>query len=598
MNTKKIKKSSSNGGGGDDDRALFQKNESTAIPKSLEKKIRVAKAQSEIDRILSGPDAPFDAETELKRVVSLHPPPVLDESESSYENENSSSNNESENSSISTASSTTATTSSSTLQEELLLRQEEAVCHELETELYEAVKQQDYETAARKRESLNQLHMDDSLSVLQVNAAFYRAFSLKDAELMQSLWLQDDTATCIHPASPPLVGAHAVGRAWRQMFASRQGSFQRSWIEPAHIRVVVRGSATAVLTCDERVYARRFVRGRRRQTERVNTLTATNIFRRVAGRWYLVHHHASWHAESEAARRALQQQQQAASLSSGSSSKRRTTNIERKNGNNNPDISMDGMLGMNNFGPLLGDSPPKQQEPPQRRKIVMGNLSDILNGSLDDLFSQDGNIINRSDAAGGGSNNGDQDGGEAVIRIRRIENNDDEDDDVDDEDEDDDHLDLVLGEDDDEDHGVEDDTSEETVSIIKEWAESGEKKRNHNKTQNDASNQRRNRRGQQQPPPSVRQRCISSLRHLCNRGSISPKQKRVLLTDIVSCSARGETSMVEVAYELLCSEMTMEAADDVNVSDSDDAEEEFADQCRVLAETLPDSHVTTSNRSM
>lgn len=63
------------------------------------------------------------------------------------------------------------------------------------------------------------------------------------------------------------------------------------------------------------------------------------------------------------------------------------------------------------------------------------------------------------------------------------------------------------------------------------------------------------------------------------QGSISPKQKRVLLTDIIMCSAKGEFSMVEVAYELLCGEG----------EDKDAAEEEFADQCRVFAHSLPET---------
>ena len=58
------------------------------------------------------------------------------------------------------------------------------------------------------------------------------------------------------------------------------------------------------------------------------------------------------------------------------------------------------------------------------------------------------------------------------------------------------------------------------------------------------------------------------------KGTISPKQKRLLLTDIITCSAKGEFSMVEVAYELLCGEG----------DDKDAAEEESADQCRVFAE--------------
>mmetsp|Transcript_8078 Transcript_8078/g.23895 ORF Transcript_8078/g.23895 Transcript_8078/m.23895 type:complete len:517 (+) Transcript_8078:418-1968(+) len=74
----------------------------------------------------------------------------------------------------------------------------------------------------------------------------------------------------------------------------------------------------------------------------------------------------------------------------------------------------------------------------------------------------------------------------------------------------------------------------------------------------------------------VRQKCIAALRQLSSDGRISPKQKRVLLTDIISSSARGEQSLVEHAYKLLCVDPTDEAA----------AEEDFVDQCQVFAQSL------------
>jgi hypothetical protein len=85
---------------------------------------------------------------------------------------------------------------------------------------------------------------------------------------------------------------------------------------------------------------------------------------------------------------------------------------------------------------------------------------------------------------------------------------------------------------------------------------------------------------QQAPEKQLRQECIDSLRKLASEGRISPKQKRVLLTDIISCSSKGENSMVEVAYELLCGEG----------KDPEEAEEEFVDQCRVFAESFSEPH--------
>ena len=48
-----------------------------------------------------------------------------------------------------------------------------------------------------------------------------------------------------------------------------------------------------------------------------------------------------------------------------------------------------------------------------------------------------------------------------------------------------------------------------------------------------------------------------------------------MLIDIITCSAKGEFSMVEVAYELLCGKLPMNNYDG---NDDNVAEEEFANQ--------------------
>jgi len=80
---------------------------------------------------------------------------------------------------------------------------------------------------------------------------------------------------------------------------------------------------------------------------------------------------------------------------------------------------------------------------------------------------------------------------------------------------------------------------------------------------------------------NLRQRCIATLRKLSESGMISGKQKRVLLTDIITSSARGETSLIETAYELLC------ADEDVAEEDTEGMED-FTEQCRVFAEVERD----------
>jgi hypothetical protein len=137
----------------------------------------------------------------------------------------------------------------------------------------------------------------------------------------------------------------------------------------------------------------------------------------------------------------------------------------------------------------------------------------------------------------------------SIIRISKMNNDADEDDD--DGDEMDDYDEDDFDDDD-------DTTNEGNKSILELLAD--KKKRNKNKN-----------RGK-----PLRPKCIEALRKLSNDGRISPKQKRVLLTDIISCSARGEQSLVLHAYKLLC----------VDPIDEEAAEEDFVDQCQVFAESF------------
>ncbi len=540
------------------------------------KKLRIAKAKADIDRMLSGPDPPFDLQTELEKVVSMNPPPT-----------------------------TTETTMMDP--EDVALAQLEDRIQLMEHDLYDAVKRQDFTTADAIQQQLGQDHLDDCAAVLQVNSAFYRAFSEKNLEKMKQVWTKaDGSAICIHPSHKPMVGKKAIFHGWKRMFDATEGSFQRNWMEPNAIRISVRGG-TAIVTCDEHVYARRFIRGRKRQTELINQLTATNIFRKVAGNWTMVYHHASWHADSVASKAALK-----GIMSNGNAgtilvrdqkggrmmnNNNRGHHHQHRGDNDDHSLGPDGILGIANFGPLLGgggpepkskrgmnsnhdaSSSPQQQRPPPSKRIIMGGisgrLSDILNESLGDLLS---------------SSTGDGADGTDYIQFRL----DDDDDDDDDEDDDDDDLDEDDDEDDDDDD-LDDEVEELDVTIIKGgWDRGGaapnskrdkdhhHKEKDHHKDGTTTASTN----SAVVPKDALRQNCISALRKLCHQGSISPKQKRVLLTDIIACSAKGEFSMVEVAYELLCGEG----------EDKDAAEEEFADQCRVFATSLspPDNNTPIS----
>ena len=534
------------------------------------KKVRVAKAQAEIDRILSGPEAPVDMEAELEKVVSM----------------------------------------SITPSEQPLL---DAQMAQLESELYQAVKQQDFSLASAKKTQLGQLQrdqcgaVDDGGAILQVNAAFYRAFSHKSWEEMEAVWLRHDdpaSSVCIHPSHKPLVGTRRISKSWKQMFASTDGSFQRNWMEPHQISIMMKGSHMAIVTCEEHVFGRRFVRGQKRQTELINKLLATNIFRKVGNKWYMCYHHSSWHPDSEAAKRALtggagsgnrivsssSDQGPNSSLAASLAAKRRRRRRQLEDDEDDEveeTIGMDGILG-NGFGPILGEGSKdggNSGEGKPKRIIMGASLSDLLNGGLGDLLGNTEDGPESNNGMGNKKNNNlglPQEG--AIIQFSRISNDDDdEEEELDEDDEDDEEIDVhhleIMDDDDDDDEG---DNEGESVSIIKEWAKKSSSKRkdgnsgapeNVSKTESASAAKQA---GKGFFKDALRQNCISALRKLCEQGSISPKQKRVLLTDIITCSSKGDFSMVEVAFELLCGE-----GDDDEV---DAAEEEFAEQCRVFAQ--------------
>lgn len=550
---KNAQRSSSSSSGDNELASSFAPQQQRNVTQEVLKKIRVAKAQAEIDRILQGPDPPVDTEAELEKVVSMSHIPS----------------------------------------EQPLLDAEMA---QLESELYQAVKQQDFSLASSKKNELGQLEressgVDDGGAILQVNAAFYRAFSKKSFEDMERVWLRHDgdTSVCIHPSHKPLVGARRISKSWKQMFASTDGSFQRNWMEPHQIRVMLKGSSMAIVTCEEHVFAKRFVRGKKRQTELINKLLATNIFRKVGDSWYMTYHHASWHPESEAAKRALsgdgsgnkvvstREYKPTSSLAADLAARRRRRRRQLEDEDDDGEeveIGMNGILG-SGFGPILGDGKPDNEEKPTKRIIMGASLSDIINGGLGDLLG-DGGIDQSGDQNNDVNSNLGLPQEGAIIRFSRIEGED--------EDEDEDDLDISdMGEMDDED----DDDDSESVAIIKEWAKSSSqasKRDKEGQENNDVQNQEETVTGAADQKngkvfkDALRQNCISALRRLADQGNIAPKQKRVLLTDIITSSARGEFSMVEVAYELLCGEG--------DADEQEAAEEEFAEQCRVFAQEL------------
>ncbi len=115
--------------------------------------------------------------------------------------------------------------------------------------------------------------MTEETELLAANSAYYQAFRARDAEAMAELWARDGVS-CVHPGWPPLLGRRAVLASYGDIFRNpRQDSIGHS-------------GETALLGRDE---------GRVLCIETVGAaaLVATNWFRRVDGRWLMLHHQAS-----------------------------------------------------------------------------------------------------------------------------------------------------------------------------------------------------------------------------------------------------------------------------------------------------------------
>ena len=112
-------------------------------------------------------------------------------------------------------------------------------------------------------------------------AAFYRAFEDRNAEVMGRLWLDGPGVACIHPLAAPLTGYNAVIAGWKSLFDGA-----------GHFRV--RAECVAALAQGDTVF--RIVHEHLTLGEEVGSrppILATNAYRKTPQGWRMVLHHAS-----------------------------------------------------------------------------------------------------------------------------------------------------------------------------------------------------------------------------------------------------------------------------------------------------------------
>ena len=119
-------------------------------------------------------------------------------------------------------------------------------------------------------------------ALARANRAFYEAFEAADAAAMRALWVDDASATCIHPGGELLVGAERVQSSWEAIF--RGGQRVRFALED--IELHLRGEVGWV-----HLYERLSEEGV--DPSDSPALAATNLFVLREGVWRMQLHHAS-----------------------------------------------------------------------------------------------------------------------------------------------------------------------------------------------------------------------------------------------------------------------------------------------------------------
>ncbi|NES81867.1 MAG: nuclear transport factor 2 family protein [Moorea sp. SIO2B7] len=126
------------------------------------------------------------------------------------------------------------------------------------------------------------MKMNDKEAVLAVNQAFYDAFTHQDLTGMNQIWFQGTTSFCIHPGGKVLQGWEEIRDSWQQIFRNTN-SLE---IDVEIISVEITSEIAYVILLESVLQT---VRGRKSK----GVSLATNIFRKMAHKWCLVHHHGS-----------------------------------------------------------------------------------------------------------------------------------------------------------------------------------------------------------------------------------------------------------------------------------------------------------------
>lgn len=118
--------------------------------------------------------------------------------------------------------------------------------------------------------------------ILELNTKFYDALVKNDLELMESIWLNNEKAKCVHPGWPMLYGWEAVKESWKTIFESESPT--EVSLSDVNIQII---DNIAWIICIEKISHKV---GNELQT---GYAQSTNLFELAEDSWQMVLHHAS-----------------------------------------------------------------------------------------------------------------------------------------------------------------------------------------------------------------------------------------------------------------------------------------------------------------
>lgn len=120
--------------------------------------------------------------------------------------------------------------------------------------------------------------MSEQNAVLFANEAFYLAFADRNIKVMESVWAENKSVSCIHPGWQTLLGLQEVMESWSSILSNPDSPDVTCRAQ----RAAIYGDM-AIVTCVEEISSR---------DQEAEFLTATNVFVKAGSVWVMVHHHA------------------------------------------------------------------------------------------------------------------------------------------------------------------------------------------------------------------------------------------------------------------------------------------------------------------